>query len=95
MGATNSQGKTQQMQKIKEFLADMLFWVCTGCLFFALGLQLAFTVLHQILSLVVDLVGMVCGSFYVSFLGFASLINQDWAEEKLEQAIRWTESKDE
>ena len=73
----------------------MLFWVSSGCLFFALGLQLVFTVLHQILSLVVDLVGMVCGSFYVSFLGFASLINQDWAEEKLEQAIRWTESKDE
>ena len=83
------------MKKIKEFLDDMLFWFCTGCLFFALGLQLSFTVLYQILSLVVDLVGMVCGSFYVSFLGFASLINQDWAEKKLEQAIRWSESKDE
>ena len=83
------------MKRIKEFLADMLFWVSSGCLFFALGLQLVFTVLHQILSLVVELVGMGCGCFYVSFLGFASLINQDWAEEKLEQAIRWTESKDE
>lgn len=83
------------MKRIKEFLADILFWVSSGCLFFALGLQLVFTLLHQILSLVVDLVGMVCGSFYVSFLGFASLINQDWAEEKLEQAIRWSESKDE
>ena len=83
------------MKIIKRFLDDMLFWFCTGCLFFALGLQSSFTVLYQILSLVVDLVGMVCGSLYVSFLGFASLINQDWAEKKLEQAIRWTESKDE
>lgn len=83
------------MKKIKEFLADMLFWVFTGCLFFALGLQLAFLVLWQILSLVVDLIGLLCGSVYVSFLGFASLVNQEWAEEKLEQAIRWSDSKDE
>ena len=83
------------MKIIKKFLDNMLFWFCTGCLFFALGLQLSFTILYQILSLVVDLVGMVCGSFYVSFLGFASLVNQEWAEKKLEQAIRWSDSKDE
>lgn len=82
-------------KKIKKLLGIGLFYVICFTAFFALGIHLVWLLIWKFMTVTVDFLGLLCGTIYIAFLGFASVINKEWADKKLEQAIRWTESNEE
>jgi hypothetical protein len=80
---------------MKNVIDSIFYSVMMTGLMFALGLHILLLMLWSCINQIVAGLAFLCATVLIAFLGLASLINAQWADEKLDQVQEWADNRDE
>ena len=80
---------------MKKITDSIFYSVSMMMLLWGIGLHLLLLVVWSLLNQLMKGLGFLCASFVMAFLGLASVISPEWADEKLVRLQEWSDSDEE
>ena len=80
---------------MKKITDSIFYSISMMMILWLIGSQLLLLMIWSLLNQIMKGLGFLCASLLMAFLGLASVVSPEWADEKLVRLQEWSEPDDE